>query len=65
MAHYRLREVGTLNKGIKLDLPGNLTLIAGLTTLLLGATLAALNPTLMAIGLIIGGVFFFLSYSRY
>jgi EmrB/QacA subfamily drug resistance transporter len=61
-SHYRLKEVGTLNKGIKVDIPGNVTLVTGLATFLLGITLAALSLDLTSILLIIIGVACFISF---
>jgi EmrB/QacA subfamily drug resistance transporter len=54
-SHYKLKEVGTLNKTIRLDLSGNITLVLGLATLLLGLTLAVLQPTILVIVLIMVG----------
>ena len=42
-SHYRLREMGLIRKGQKLDIPGNLTFAAGLTSILLAITLYAVS----------------------
>jgi EmrB/QacA subfamily drug resistance transporter len=41
-SHYRLRELVTISKHQKLDIPGNMTFVAGLTVLLVTITLGAL-----------------------
>jgi EmrB/QacA subfamily drug resistance transporter len=57
-SHYKLKEVGTLNKVIQVDLAGNVTLVFGLGCLLLGVTLAVISPSILVIGLIITGIVF-------
>lgn len=42
-SHYRLRELGHIKKGQRLDLPGNITFAAGLTTILSAITLYAVS----------------------
>jgi EmrB/QacA subfamily drug resistance transporter len=56
-AHYRLRELASIRKGQKIDLPGNLTFAGGLTCILTAITLYSLSSlsfdllvTLIALG---------------
>jgi EmrB/QacA subfamily drug resistance transporter len=56
-SHYRLRELAELNRGEKLDIPGNVTLAVGLTVLLVGITLgsiAIIEPLQFYLLIIIG-----------
>lgn len=41
-SHYRLRELATIKKRQKLDIPGNVTLAGGLTILMIAITLGSL-----------------------
>ncbi len=42
-SHYKLRELGTLDKNPKIDIPGNMTFAAALSALLVGISLYALG----------------------
>ena len=42
-SHYRLRELGLIKKGQRLDIPGNVTFAGGLTCVLLAITLYAVS----------------------
>ena len=61
-SHYKLHEMGTLKTGTKVDLPGNITLVAGLAPLLLGATLLVLSFSIINVVLIIVGICFLILF---
>lgn len=41
-SHYQLHELATIGKGQKMDIPGNVTLVAGIVTILAAMTLYAI-----------------------
>jgi EmrB/QacA subfamily drug resistance transporter len=60
-SHYKLREIGSLDKNTKVDIWGNVTFAAGLASLLAGISLYALGSlalTYLVVLLVFGAVLF-------